>query len=152
LNEEPAADFSVSPEQFAKLIAEASDEDIAAIVSGPARKQILDEIFNRMADHVEPAQLGDRRATVHFQILDRPDDLGGGVDLYEVRFADGACTVGEAEGDPDVTLKVGPVEFLKLAANRASGPMLFMNGKLRVEGDVMLANELTRFFRIPSAA
>jgi hypothetical protein len=33
----------------------------------------------------------------------------------------------------------------------ASGPPLFLTGKLRLEGDVMLASRLTGFFRIPTA-
>ena len=43
------------------------------------------------------------------------------------------------------------VNFLKLASNRASGPTLFMTGKLKLEGDLMLAQRLTSFFRIPTA-
>jgi putative sterol carrier protein len=33
----------------------------------------------------------------------------------------------------------------------ASGPVLFMTGKIKLDGDVMLASRLTSFFRIPSA-
>jgi putative sterol carrier protein len=55
------------------------------------------------------------------------------------------------EQDPKVTIKVGGVDFLKLAARKASGPTMFMTGKLKREGDVMLASRLTGFFRIPSA-
>jgi putative sterol carrier protein len=50
-----------------------------------------------------------------------------------------------------VTIKTSGVEFLKLAGGKASGPVLFMTGKLKLEGDVMLASRLTTFIRIPSA-
>lgn len=143
----------VAPEDFAKLIAESSDEQIAEVVNGPQRKPVLDQIFGRMADHVEADKLGSTEAVVHFKILDRPDDQGGGYDHYEVVFENGKCAAsGEVKRDPNVTIKVGPVEFLKLAANKASGPTLFMTGKLKLEGDVMLASRLTTFFRIPTAA
>jgi putative sterol carrier protein len=143
----------VDAEDFAKLISGASDEQIAEIVNGPARKQVLDEIFGRMAEHVEADKIRGTDAVVHFKILDRPEAQGGGYDHYEVVFEDGACKASdEIERDPQVTIKVGPVHFLKLAANQASGPTLFMTGKLRLEGDVMLASRLTGFFRIPSAA
>ena len=93
------------------------------------------------------------QAVVHFKILDRPEDQGGGYDHYEVVFEDRRCRAGDdPERDPNVTIKVGPVEFLKLAANKASGPTLFMTGKLKLEGDVMLASRLTSFFRIPTAS
>jgi putative sterol carrier protein len=144
------ADFG--PEQFAELIASASDDQLFEIMDGPLRKQVLDEIFSRMAEHVEPAQIASLDAVVHFKILDRPEDQGGGYDHYEVVFAHGACRAGDSPGrEPKVTIKVGGVNFLKLAAGKASGPVLFMTGKLKLEGDVMLASRLTSFFRIPSA-
>ena len=139
------------PEQFAELIATASDEQLSEVVHGPLRKQVLDEIFGRMADHVEPSQIGNLDAVVHFKILDCPEEQGGGYDDYEVIFADGACRASDSpEHDPKVTSKVNGVHFLKLAAGKASGPVLFMTGKLKLEGDVMLASRLTGFFRIPS--
>jgi putative sterol carrier protein len=150
---EPVADLEqFGAEDFAKLVAEASDEQIAEIVNGPARKQVLDEIFNRMAEHVEPARARGTDAVVHFKVLDRPESLGGGYDHYEVVFEDGMCTASDGIArEPQVTIRVGAINFLKLAANQASGPTLFLTGKLRLEGDVMLASRLTGFFRIPSA-
>jgi putative sterol carrier protein len=142
----------VAPEDFARLMADASNDQLEEIVSGPARKQVLDEIFKRMAEHVEPAKVRGTDAVVHFKILDRPEELGGGYDHYEVVFEDGACVASDVvEREPNVTIRVAPVHFLKLASNQASGPTLFLTGKLRLEGDVMLASRLTGFFRIPSA-
>jgi SCP-2 sterol transfer family len=97
-------------------------------------------------------QVGDLDAVFHFKILDRPADQRCGYDHYEVIFADVTCRASNSpERDPKVTIKVSGVEFLKLAANKASGPTLFLTGKLKLEGDVMLASRLTSFFRIPSA-
>ena len=54
-NEAATLDTSTfDPEDFAKLIAGSNDEMIAEVINGPQRKQVLDEIFNRMAEHVEP--------------------------------------------------------------------------------------------------
>jgi SCP-2 sterol transfer family len=140
------------PQQFAELIAIATDEQLSEVIHGPLRRQVLDEIFGRMADHVEPGQIANLDAVVHFKILDRPAEHGGGYDHYEVIFAEGACRASDSpERDPKVTIKTNGVHFLKLAANKASGPVLFLTGKLRLEGDVMLASRLTSFFRIPSA-
>jgi hypothetical protein len=147
------ADLSqFDPQQFAELIATASNDQLSEIIHGPLRKQVLDEIFGRMAEHVEPSQVGNLDAVVHFKILDRPEEQGGGYDHYEVIFADGACRASDSpQGDPKVTIKTNGVQFLKLSAGKASGPVLFMTGKLKLEGDVMLASRLTSFFRIPSA-
>ena len=149
----PEADLAqFEPEQFAELIATASNDQLSEVIHGPLRRQILDEIFGRMTDHVEPSQVGDLDVVVHFKILDRPEEQGGGYDHYEVIFADGACRASDSpEREPRVTIKVKGVHFLKLAAGKASGPVLFMTGKLKLQGDVMLASRLTSFFRIPSA-
>jgi hypothetical protein len=143
---------TVGPEDFAKLMAGVTDEQLAEMMSGPLRKQVLDEIFSRMADHIEEGRVGDTQAVVHFHILDRPEDQGGGYDEYEVVFENGTAKLSEEPSrDAMVTIKVNPVDFLKLASNRASGPTLFMSGKLKLEGDLMLASRLTSFFRIPTA-
>jgi putative sterol carrier protein len=50
-----------------------------------------------------------------------------------------------------VTFKIGPVDFLRLVSGNANGPMLFMSGKLKIEGDLMFASTMTSLFRIPKA-
>jgi putative sterol carrier protein len=136
--------------QLSKLVASASDEQLAEAMSNPEnRKTTLDEIFRRMAEHVEPSKAKGNDAVVHFKILDRP---GGGEDAYEVVLEDGACTASDSPSrEPRVTFKIGPVEFLRLVSGNANGPMLFMSGKLKIEGDLMFASTMTSLFRIPSA-
>ena len=51
-----------------------------------------------------------------------------------------------------VTLKIAPVPFIKLVTGRESGPTLFMTGKLKIEGDLMFASQMTSLFRIPRPA
>ena len=134
--------------QLAQLVATASDEQLAEGMSDPAsRKSTLDEIFRRMAEHVEPSKAKGNDAVVHFKILDAPE---GGYDHYEVVIADGVCAAtDEPSRDPRVTFSVGPVAFLRLVSGNAAGPMLFMSGKLKIEGDLMFASTMTSLFRIP---
>jgi putative sterol carrier protein len=134
--------------QLAQLVAGATDEQLAEGMSDPeSRKATLDDIFRRMAEHVEPSKAKGNDAVIHWKILDRPD---GGYDHYEVVVEDGACTVTDSPSrEPRVTFKIGPVEFLRLVSGNANGPMLFMSGKLKIEGDLMFASTLTSLFRIP---
>ena len=146
-----ATDFSnLTPEDFANLIATASDEQIAEGMNGPGRELALREIFSRMAEHVNPEKAKGNDAVIHWKILDRPD---GGHDHFEVVLKDGACTVSEQPTEePRVTFTVPAVEFLKLITQKESGPALFMTGKLKIEGDLMFASQMTSFFRMPKAA
>ena len=144
--QESIGDFDAT--QLAQMVATASDEQLAEGMNDPeGRKATLDEIFRRMAEHVEPSKARGNDAVVHFKILDAP---AGGYDHYEVVLADGLAIVTDQPAkDPRVTFKIGPVDFLRLVSGNAAGPMLFMTGKLKIEGDLMYASTMTSLFRIP---
>jgi putative sterol carrier protein len=149
---DPAAIAEADATELAALASEASDEDLAAAMSDPeTRKKILGEIFGRMADHTDPAQIKDVDAIVHFKITDAPD---GGTDIYEAVIKDGAVKVSDepSTDSPKLAIVAGPVPFLKLVTGQEAGPVMFMAGKLKIEGDLMFASRMTSFFRIPSAA
>jgi putative sterol carrier protein len=138
--------------QLAAMVGQVPDEQLAEGMSDPeGRKLILGEIFKRMGDHVEPAQIEGVDAVVHFKITEAP---GGGADVYEVRIQSGSVEVSDEPlaGDPRVTITTAPVSFIRLVTGHQSGPVMFMTGKLKLEGDVMFASRLTSFFRIPTAS
>jgi putative sterol carrier protein len=141
---------NVDADQLAALAAGATDEQLAEGMSNPeARQQILDEIFRRMSEHVEPEKAKGSDAVLHFKITDKP---GGGEDVYEVELKDGNCTVSEEPSqEPKVTFTVGPAAFLRLVSGAQPGPVLFMSGQLKIEGDLMFASQVATFFRIPQA-
>jgi putative sterol carrier protein len=138
--------------QLAAMVAQIPDDELAEGMSDPdGRNRVLDQIFKRMADHVEPAQIEGVDAVVHFRITGGPADSD---DVYEVVIKDGRVHVNSHPmvGKPRVTITVRPVPFLKLVTGQKSGPVMFMTGKLKLDGDVMFASRLTSFFRIPTAS
>lgn len=141
----------VEADHLAGLVANASDEQLNAGMADPeAREKILDEIFRRMSEHVDPAKARGQDAVLHFRIAGKP---GGGEDVYEVELKDGVCTVSEEPAsEPKVAFTVGPAAFLRLVSGNQAGPVLFMSGKLKIEGDLMFASQVATFFRIPQAA
>jgi putative sterol carrier protein len=140
----------VDPAEMSRLVHEVPDDDLAALMRSDQRPVVLGEIFGRMAEHFRPEQARGIDAVVHFKVLDRPD---GGYDHYEIVLRDGACTLSERPlSEPAVTIRVKPVDFLKLVTNNASGPVLFLRGRLKLDGDVMLASRLTGLFSIPGSS
>jgi putative sterol carrier protein len=138
--------------QLAEMVGSVSDEQLAEGMSNPeGRKMVLDEIFNRMGEHVEPSQIEGIDAVVHFKITDAP---GGGEDTYEVVIRDGSVKVSDqpTTDQPKTTISAAPVPFLKLVTGQQSGPVMFMTGKLKIQGDLMFASRMTGFFRIPSSS
>lgn len=139
----------VDETQLVQIVAGATDQQLDELMASEARQDILDDIFRRMAEHVDQDRVRDVTAVVHWKIYDRPE---GGYDHYEVVFEGGTCTVSQSPSrEAAVTLKLKPANFLKLVSGNASGPTMFMTGKLKLEGDVMLASRLTSMFHIPSA-
>jgi putative sterol carrier protein len=114
------------------------------------RGQVLDDVFRRMSEHLDADKAKDIQTVVHWKVWDRP---GGGYDHYEVVLDKGRCAVPRSPSrEPAVTLKMKPADFLKLVSGNASGPAMFMTGKLKIDGDLMLAARLAGLFRIPSLA
>lgn len=137
--------------QLAAMVGQVPDEQLAEGMANPeGRRMILDEIFRRMSEHAEPNQIEGVDAVVHFEVTGAPD---GGSDVYEAVIRDGKVEVSdEPKEQPRVKITTAPVPFLKLVTGHQSGPVLFMTGKLKLEGDVMFASRMTGFFRIPTAA
>ena len=145
---DPAA---VDPVAFVKAIKDTPDEQLAAgMADAQVREMVLDGIFSQWAEHFDSASAGDTDAVLEWKIFDKP---GGGYDRYQVVIGDGKCTVEkDGEHDPRVTFKLKPVDFLKLVSGNAAGPMMFMTGKLKIDGDLMFAAGVQSLFRIPGAA
>jgi putative sterol carrier protein len=139
----------VDAEEFARNLASMSDEQIGELMSGPLREQILAEVFKRMERHFRADAAGATEAVIWWRIGGHADDRHT---EYETVIAAGACTVREglAADSARVTFTIGGPDFLRLVTGHAAGPMLFMTGKLRIEGDMMFAAGTASLFRIPS--
>jgi putative sterol carrier protein len=138
---------SLDPEQVAGTISSATDEQLREALSGPQREAIIGEVFRRMEQHFKPSSAAGVDAVIHWKITGRSD---GGLDHYEVVLRDGTCTAGQdPKHEPRVTLEVDGVDFMRLVTGNAAGPMLFMSGKLKIEGDLMFSTQIQSMFTIP---
>ena len=68
---------------------------------------------------------------------------------YIIRIKDGACTWEEGKAEsPKVTLTADAQDFKDVLLGRVNGMQYFMQGKLKLAGDLNLAMKLTSFFRM----
>jgi putative sterol carrier protein len=140
----------LDPNELAKNMAGASDEQLAQLMESPMREQILSEIFGRMQEHFRADAAGDTDAVIHWRIGGGPD---GSTDEYETVIKGGTCDAhkGFENAGARVTFTIGGADFLRLVTGNAAGPMLFMSGKLKIEGDMMFAARAASLFTIPSS-
>jgi putative sterol carrier protein len=140
---------AVDPAEFARKVAETSDEDLAAGMTSVFRGEVLDQIFGRMKAHFRADRAEGVAAVVRFKITGPGD---GEADRYEATIRDGACSVSRELVDrPRVTIEVGAVDFLKLVTGNASGPDLFIRRRIKIKGDLMFAASIVGLFTLPRA-
>jgi putative sterol carrier protein len=137
---------------FARIIAMASAAQAEGIMVRPElRARILGEIFRRMSEHFRTDRAPTTRAVVHWRLTGGSGP--GGFDRFETVIDNGTCTVNaEPTREPRVTITVQPSDFLKLITRNASGPVLFMTGKMKIKGDLAFAAGLTSLFDLPKAS
>lgn len=138
----------VSPEEFAALVTQADDEQIAEVIHGVGTEQVLDRIFQGMKERFRPESAQGVDATIQFVVTDN-----GAEHAYSVVIANGSCDVrSERAESPRVTLTTDLVSFAKLIAGKEDGMRLFMAGKLKVSGDLMFSTRIMSFFDRPTPA
>jgi len=73
---------------------------------------------------------------------------GEGGSVWTSHIADGKCTVEEGQTVENPTMKItmDAQDYVDMMAGRLDGMQAFMTGKIKVEGDIMLASRLMTFF------
>jgi putative sterol carrier protein len=139
---------ALDPEQFAELARAASDDQLRAGLD-VNRELILNEIFRQMPGQFDPERAAGVDATVEWRIL---NDHGSEYDSWHLTIRDGRCEMqpGPIE-DPTVTYEIDPLDFIRLISGGASGPKLFLFGRLKVRGNLVLAARMPGFFNIPGS-
>ncbi|MBJ7330921.1 MAG: SCP2 sterol-binding domain-containing protein [Solirubrobacteraceae bacterium] len=123
------------------------DASVAEMVGGSMRQPVLDEVFSRMAQHVDPEKAAGVDALVRFEI-DGED--GGQPDRFDVHFHDAKVTTSrEPIGEPAAVLQCDAVTFMRLVLGGVNGIKLWQDGRLKVDGDIELAGSLRSLFAIP---
>jgi putative sterol carrier protein len=71
---------------------------------------------------------------------------GDGGGTYHVKIDDGTLEVVEGPAEkPNTTIKMAADDYVQMVNGKLSGTMAFMKGKLKVAGNVMLAQKMQAF-------
>lgn len=69
-------------------------------------------------------------------------DVSGGAWVVDLKNGSGSVYEGKAKGKPDMTLSVSDDDFVKLAAGKLNAQQAFMQGKIKIKGNMGLAMKL----------
>jgi putative sterol carrier protein len=100
------------------------------------------EVFDEMPGRFLPDKAKSISVVIQF---DLSGENGG---QWYVTVVDGACTTSEgAAENPKTTITMDATDFVAMISGEANGLQLFMSGKIKLKGDMMLAYAITSWFQ-----
>ena len=105
-----------------------------------------DQIVEAMPQFLIPEKAGTTKATIQF---DLSGDAGG---KWWVRINDGKAESGKGDpGEPaNLTLLADANDWVKIMTGQMDATAAFMQGKLKIKGDMGLAIKMQSMFRRPN--
>ena len=141
--DEPAGTaMPTSAADLAAVLEGRSDEEIESFIKGQGYDAVLGQIFSEMQGRFLPEKTGGRSAVIQYDIT-----TADATETYQVVVADATCKTGKGSGEePTVTLVLSLPNFLRLISGKLNGVQAFMSGKLKIRGDMMLAQSMQGWF------
>ena len=109
----------------------------------PASKEIMPAVLEGMTQNVSDAAKNHAGTTVGWRF----DDGGE----YHIKIGEGGTAEwGEGTGEsPRLTFVTSTPTWVKMIAGKIDGMQAFMTGKLKIEGDMMFAQQFQTLFNRP---
>jgi putative sterol carrier protein len=106
----------------------------------------IEELMSRMPAAFIPEKAQGVDAIIQFKFT------GAEASDWHVAIKDGACQVmkGVTSLQPNMTLTADSGDFIKLITGELDPMQAFMQGKLKLQGDLNLAMKLTQMFKVRS--
>ena len=129
--------------ELAAMIEGRTDEEIVRGVQERGVEGVLGGVFQGMVEAFLPDKAAGQNAVVQYDVT-----VAGEPHSYQLKIGGGRCEVmkGRAE-TPRVTLTLALPDFLRLVAGKLPPVQAFMTGKLKLQGDMMIATAMQGWFR-----
>jgi len=104
------------------------------------------QIFDSMPQALVPEKAGSTKAVIQF---DLSGDQSG---KWWVKIHDGQAESGRGDAPeaPQLTLMADAMDYVKISLGQLDGTAAFMQGKLKIKGDMGLAIKMASLFRRPT--
>jgi len=105
-----------------------------------------EEIIEALPKYLIPEKAGSTKATIQFDLS------GDGGGKWWMKIHDGAAEVGKGDApEPaNLTMLADAGDWVKIATGKLDGTAAFMQGKLKIKGDMGLAIKYQSLFKRPS--
>jgi putative sterol carrier protein len=105
-----------------------------------------DQIVEALPQHLIPEKAGSTKATIQFELS------GAQAGKWWVKIHDGVAESGKGDApEPaNLTLLADSNDYVKIMLGQLDGTSAFMQGKLKIKGDMGLAIKMQSLFKRPS--
>lgn len=127
---------------LAAILEGRGDEEVDRFVKQAGYDVVLGQVFSEMQARFLPDKAAGRSAVIQY-------DIGTleGAESYQAVVADGTCATRKGtDSEPTVTLVLSLPDFLRLISGKLNGVQAFMSGKLKIRGDMMVAQTMQGWF------
>lgn len=134
-------------EEFKAMVKGRSDEEILGGIRGN-EDSLLDGLFDSMKEAFVPAAASGQAAVIQYDI-----DTPAGGRSYQISVGNGGCAImKQGKETPRVTLAMNLPNFIRMMAEELNGMAAFMTGKLKISGDIMFSQNLSKWFNAKKKA
>src|SRR5437870_13447610 len=102
------------------------------------------QIFDSMPQALVPEKAGSTKAVIQFDLS------GDGGGRWWVKIHDGQAESGKGDAEsPNLTINMDAKDYVKMSLGQLDGTAAFMQGKLKIKGDMGLAIKMQSLFKRP---
>jgi putative sterol carrier protein len=133
--------------EITAVICEASDDELRGLIaSDDFREEGVTAILDRFPEFADADRLREIEGVVRFELARGKR----AVERHTVRFEDGTVTLDPA-AEPHVTISADIVDFVRLVTGQSNAALLYLGGRLGIEGHALLALAVGSVFTVPGS-
>jgi len=133
--------------EITAVIREAPDHDLRRLIAiDHVRAESVTSILARFPEFADPDRLREIDGVVRFHLARGKKDT----ETHTARFSDGSVVL-DADAAPDVTISADIVDFVRLVTGESNAALLYLGGRLGIEGQALLALAVGTVFTLPGS-
>jgi putative sterol carrier protein len=133
--------------EITEMIRDTSDEELRQLIDlDHFRNEAVDAILDRFEEFSDSTRLAEVDGVVRFELARSKKQT----ECHTARFSAGTVTL-DAGAEPDVIIRAGIVDFVRLVTGQSNAALLYLGGRLGIEGHELLALAVGTVFTVPGS-
>ena len=133
--------------EITEVIRSATDQELRALIDlEHFRAAGVVAILERFEEFADPERLAEIKGVVLFELARSKKD----VERHTALFEAGTVTLNDS-WEPDVKISADIVDFVRLVTGQSNAALLYLGGRLHIEGNAMLALAVGSVFTVPGS-